>query len=328
MSPKVRYFITVSLMFFGLAFLQSPIGNLDAKEIKIAYVNVQKVIKDYKDLQEAKNELNRIIVQWEKERDSLKRIVDSVKQVYETQKVMLSEETKLELENEIKEREEEYKNFWRSIWGKGGKLEKKTKELVDPLTNKVYETIKKMAEDGGYDLVLDISSGAVVYATLENDITGLVLDELNKEYLASNQGQALKPMVAVFPLKELDEPSRQRELGLHLEDAIAQGVNTSPRLKLISVSRVQTELDNQGIQRDFLDEVKARQVAQALGAKLFIYGTVKKVGDYAQFEVALYSADDGRQIAQAQGRALDQQVVIRVAGVKVGKQLAVPYTPE
>jgi len=318
---------------YSLVGLSVFIGYLlprvaQSKELKVAYVNVEKIIKEYHDLQEAKNELNRIVVQWEKERDSLRKVIDSVKQVYETQKVMLSDEAKLEMEREIEDREEEYKNFWRSIWGKGGKLEKKTEELVDPLTQKIYETIKKMAEDEGYDLVLDISSGAVVYASLENDITGMVLDELNKEYLATQQQQTLKPLVAVFPLKETDEASRQRELGIHLQDAITQGINASPRLKIISPGNVRKELENQGIQRDFLDEVKARQVAQALGAKLFVYGTVHKVGDYAIFEVSLYDAQDGKKLADAQGRALDQQVDIQTEGAKVGKQLAYMYKPE
>lgn len=321
----IGFFVLAGLIFF--AQVSFP-GSVQAKELKIAYVNVDKVIKQYHDLQEAKNELNRTVVQWEKQRDSLRKVIDSVKQVYENQKVMLSEETKLEMENEIKNREEEYKDFWRSIWGKDGKLEKKTKELVDPLTKKIYDTIKKMAEDEGYDLVLDISSGAVVYASLENDITGTVLDELNKEYLASNEQQTLKPLVAVFPLKEADEASRQRELGIHLQEAITQGVNASPRLKIISPGKVKTELENQGIQKDFLDEVKARQVAQALGAKLFVYGTVHKTGDYAIFQVALYDAKDGKKIADAQGKALDQEVDIQSEGARIGKQLAFQYKPE
>ena len=140
-------------VFFLLMFV--PL-LLTAKEVKIGYIDMDRVIREYRDLQDAQTQLSRMIGDWEKERDSLKAIVDSLRRSYSETKPMLSDEERLRWERDIEDAELNYKKYWRSVWGESGLLEQKTAELIKPLKEKIYETVKNLAEDMDLDLVLDM----------------------------------------------------------------------------------------------------------------------------------------------------------------------------
>ncbi len=317
---RFRTVFPILFLFVGTVLL--------AKDFKVGYIDMDRVIREYRDLQEAQSQLTRIIADWEKERDSLKAIVDSLKRQYQETKPMLTDEERLRWERDIEEAELNYQKFWRSVWGEGGRLEQKTAELIQPLKDKVYETIKQLAEELDLDLVLDISSGAVLYADIKNDLTDDVLDELNKEYLAQAESQKQEYYVVCFPLKEEDNESQLRNLGSKLQEFLSIGFSKSPKMRLISLNRVREELEQRGIRKEFLDEIKAREVAQALGADLFVFGSVRKVGDKAHFTVALYKADDGSKVGEETDEVLDEDAELQVRAFDIALRLAAMFQPE
>lgn len=314
-------------VFFIVTVFMAP-SLFAAKKFKVAFVDLDRVYKEYKSLRDAKAELQRYLNEWERTRDSLKSIVDSVKREYEKQKPMMTDEQRLRKEEEIKNLENEYKNFWVEVWGENGRLEQKMKELIEPLTDKVGETIRKIAEDMDYDLVLNISSEAVLYGSPKDDITQMVLDELNKEYVAQNPQEmpALEPLVAVFPLKELDNPSRQRDLGRKLQGFFATAIDATPQFKALPTGRVITEMQNEGItQNEFLSEDACRSVAKNLGADFFLFGEVSKTGDQVKINVYIYDLRHDKKIATAQDTAPDKDVELQAKATALARQLASQY---
>jgi len=300
---------------------------LSSKEFKIALIDMERILQEYKDLQDAKLELQRYINEWEKTRDSIKTVIDSLENLLEKEKPMLSDEARLRKEEEIEDLKKEYKKFWMSIWGENGKLKEKTREIIEPLTKKVNETVKKIAEDFEYDLVLDISSNVVLFAKTEDDITQMVLDELNKEYVATRPTEpGLEPFVAVFPLKELDDPSKQRDLGRKLQNYLTLGIDASPQFKTLSASQILSEMEREGIvQIEFLTEDVCQRIARALGADFYIYGTVKKTGDEVEFQISLIKTDGNIKVAEGSEKAPDQDVELQVKATDLAKRLAASY---
>jgi outer membrane protein len=66
------------------------------------------------------------------------------------------------------------------VYGKDGALYQKNQEITDPILQKIKKTIQDLANQEGYDMVLDRASGSVVYWSKDNDLTQRVLDILNK----------------------------------------------------------------------------------------------------------------------------------------------------
>ncbi len=64
--------------------------------------------------------------------------------------------------------------------GPQGEFYKKNLELTQPLYDKIDQVIQKIGQAEGYDYILDVVQGVVLYAKPEYDITDRVLEELNK----------------------------------------------------------------------------------------------------------------------------------------------------
>jgi len=311
-------------MLFLLALFPSL---LFAKEFKVALIDMDRILREYKDLQDAKIELQRYLAEWEKTRDSLRKVIDSLEALLETEKPMLSDEAKLRREEEIEDLKKEFNNFWISVWGENGKLKEKTREIIEPLTKKVNETVRKLAEDYEYDLVLDISSHVVLYAKTQDDITQTVLDELNKEYIAAKPPEpTLEPFVAVFPLKELDDASKQRDLGRKLQNFLARGIDASPQFKALPSGQVLSEMEREGIvQIEFLTEDACLRIGRALGAEFYVFGTVRKIGDEVEFEISIKKIEGNVIVAEGSERSPDQDVELQVRATDLAKRLAATY---
>jgi outer membrane protein len=67
------------------------------------------------------------------------------------------------------------------IYGKEGALYQKNQEISDPIVQKIKKTIQDVANQEGYDMVLDRAAGAVVFWKKDNDLTQRVIEILNKE---------------------------------------------------------------------------------------------------------------------------------------------------
>jgi outer membrane protein len=310
-STKRTAVRTIAVLFLLTALL--PLASR-ARELRIAYIDVEQVLDGYLDLKEAKEELNRNIADWRTKRDSLKQVIDTMQANYDQERPMLSDEAKISRERSIQDKEGEYQSYWRSIWGDGGKVDLKTKELVEPLTDRVQEVINEMAEESDYDLILDISAEGVVYARQEETITDLVLDELNKDYVQKEEiGEEFKPWVACLPFREANDAAKQRNLGGQLLLAFWNGMNATPKFRPVATGTVTEELDRQGITVETIEMTNARSIAEDVGAELFVFGTVTKEGDDVLIDAGLYRVADGSLISEQSETTQDLHSLLTVA---------------
>lgn len=58
------------------------------------------------------------------------------------------------------------------------KLMSKQEELLKPILDRVNEVIKEISKTDGYTLVFDLSSGAILFADENSDITKKVMEKL------------------------------------------------------------------------------------------------------------------------------------------------------
>jgi outer membrane protein len=104
-----------------------------------------------------------------------------MKDKLDKQSLMLSEEKKKEMEADFLKKKSEYEQFVQQVYGKDGQLFQKNEEFSGPIIAKIKKTIQDVANQEGYDLVIDRAAGAVVFWKKDNDLTQKVIDILNKE---------------------------------------------------------------------------------------------------------------------------------------------------
>jgi outer membrane protein len=173
-----RFTITVTITIICLVLVLS--GSDGFAQLKIRYVNSQRILSEYPEAQEIQKKLDEIRADYEKEyNDMLQRYETLVKDI-ENQSLLLSPEKKAEKEKEAQELGMEIEQYRYNKLGPQGELYKKNMEMTQPLYDKIDQIIQKIGETEDYDYILDVVQGVVLFAKPQYDITNRVIEELTK----------------------------------------------------------------------------------------------------------------------------------------------------
>ena len=80
-------------------------------------------------------------------------------------------------QDEIIKKEQEAMELKRRYFGAEGELYKRRETLIKPIQDEIYEAIKAISEDKGYQMIVDRASAImfVIYASPKIDISNEVL---------------------------------------------------------------------------------------------------------------------------------------------------------
>jgi outer membrane protein len=156
-------------------------SSVIAKELRLAYVDSDKILEQNDDYKQAKQKLQDEERTYINQASSLEDAVKQMEDELKTQSLMLSDEARKEREQRYTDKVQELNKLRKDVWGEGGKLYNRNLELSKPVLDKINLAIQKVSQESGYDFVFDASSANIVYALPEYDITDKVLDALKKE---------------------------------------------------------------------------------------------------------------------------------------------------
>ena len=98
---------------------------------------------------------------------------------YLSDKVFLTEDQVKKREEEIVAKEKQASELRYKYFGPEGELYKKRQTLMKPIQDDVYNAIKKLSEERGYQCIFDRASSAnIVYASPRIDVSNEVLAKL------------------------------------------------------------------------------------------------------------------------------------------------------
>lgn len=147
-------------------------------EQKIAIINANMVFEQYSEAREAEKiyqkEIEELTRQVEEMEQQLQALADTLKY----RRYYFSEERLREKEKELAKRQEEYIRFRQDAESKAAK---RNDELSKPIIEAIQEAARKVAEKENIDIVLDSSSGMVIFSKPEWDLTDKVLQLLEEK---------------------------------------------------------------------------------------------------------------------------------------------------
>jgi len=174
---KIGVVRTVAMMFLVIGL---PFSSGSAQQLKIGYVDVMRLKKEYKEYVEAEAKFEKQMAIWQAKADSMQKEMQKLSDKLEKQSLMLTEQAKNEIREKLLVKQNEYQMFINQVMGPDGEAAKKEYELSRPLIEKINTVIKLIALKGNYAYILDSTAGSVLYADEKYDLTDKVLAELNK----------------------------------------------------------------------------------------------------------------------------------------------------
>jgi outer membrane protein len=165
---------TISGMVIGTVVL---CGSLAAQDLKIGYVDVERILDNIPGKEEVKKILEEEADAWRAQAEEKMQELQKLREDYESQKLILSPEKKKAKEEEIASKEEEFNKLWQELQDKA---QKRNAELTQPILDKAEKAINAVAERENYALIFDSSVASIVYGAAELDITDSVIEEIKR----------------------------------------------------------------------------------------------------------------------------------------------------
>jgi outer membrane protein len=95
------------------------------------------------------------------------------------QRASLSLSAQQQQEQLILQREAEATEYQESLFGSDGELMKRRISLIQPIQERVFNTIESFSKQYGYDLVIDISANpTILYYSTKVDFTERIIEAL------------------------------------------------------------------------------------------------------------------------------------------------------
>lgn len=168
-------------LIFLIVFI-SFLPTFTWSQLKIGYVDSDAIMDNLPDVQDARQKLDAFIQDWQNE---LKRMEGEWKAKYddyEKRKLIMTEQTRSEVEAELVSLENKTSEFREKKFGSNGELFQKQDELMKPIQNKIFNVIQQIAIDDELDFVFDRSGDVMLlFAKEEYDLTTRVLEQLKLE---------------------------------------------------------------------------------------------------------------------------------------------------
>ena len=158
---------------------------------RIAFVDSKYILEQMPDYQAAQQELDHLSSQWQKEIDERWSQIKRMRDAYNAEAILLTDDMKRGRQEDIAKKETEARELQKKRFGVEGDLFKKRQELIQPIQDRIYQAVKEVAGTS-YVAIFDIGgvSNNVLYASEKFDKSDSVLRKLGIKPGKSGGGNA------------------------------------------------------------------------------------------------------------------------------------------
>lgn len=159
------------------ALLVMGIANAGAQ--KFALVDMEYILSNIPAYERANEQLNQQSKKWQSEVEALDNEAKTLYKNYQNEVAFLSEAQKKEREQAIVDKEKSAAELRKKYFGPEGELYKKRQSLIEPIQDEIYNAVKGIAQQKGFQLILDrASDSGIIFASPSIDISVEVLAKL------------------------------------------------------------------------------------------------------------------------------------------------------
>lgn len=168
---------TLALAVVMMAAVFAP--KVQAKEFKVGIIISERLLNEFPEAQDAQKTLNEEINEWQRQAQSMQDELQSLqKELSEEAMMFYTEEKKQQKQAEFQRKLGAFRDFQQGI---EQRAMQRNQELFAPINEKIQKVLDKIAEQDGYDLILDAVGASIAYANPQLDITDRVLEELKSQ---------------------------------------------------------------------------------------------------------------------------------------------------
>lgn len=172
MRPSLRIGLVVCMLGLAVPFA--------AAQTKIAHFNSAAIIKLMPEAQDAQRQLDQLVAEWQKQLSTMQLEWREKLDDYEKRKLIMTDQRRQDTEKELRELDQKIAEYRNARFGQTGELFQKQSEFMKPVQDLLFTAVKSVAEEEGYDYILDKSGEILLmYSNEKLDVTPKILAKLN-----------------------------------------------------------------------------------------------------------------------------------------------------
>lgn len=171
----MRKVLAAGLFMAGFTALAAP---LRAQGLKFAYVDSRRIFAEAPGADAARNAINQEMAKYQARAQAMSDSLDAMVADYNKQSVLLSPEEKKKREDAIIQRRQTMNQRAQFLQEEA---QNKQNDLMEPVMKKVEAVIESLRKEGGYAIIFDAASQAMVSADSTLDLTNQVLSRLKAQ---------------------------------------------------------------------------------------------------------------------------------------------------
>ena len=186
---KEEIVIKKTITTIGIIAIMLPV--ILVAQNKIGFVQSDRIRAEYEEFKDAEAQLQLEYRQVNAQYNMMVIELDSIKQAFETQRLMSSPDWRKEKEVEIVSREQSIQKFQVTMVGPEGELYRRQAQLEFDILSKVKRAVDKVAATKSIDFIID-GSVALLYGNPTYDLTDDVLFELRKYNVSDDKESVIE----------------------------------------------------------------------------------------------------------------------------------------
>jgi outer membrane protein len=148
---------------------------------RTAFIDTDYILGQIKEYTDAQLEIDALSEKWRKEIEEKYKIVEKKRAELQQDLLLLTPADKEKREGEIKQIVNKAMELQTKYFGVNGELFAKRKELLEPITNKLFDAVQKIASTKKYGFVFDKSNQTnLIFADDKFDLSNQVILELKR----------------------------------------------------------------------------------------------------------------------------------------------------
>lgn len=172
---KTKVFLLVATFAFVSFNVQAQRGA------QIGYVDMDYILANVSEYQEATNQLDAKVQQWKQEIALKKKAIEAMKQQLENERPLLTRELIDERLAEIAFEEKKLLEYQQARFGPKGALIVQKRRLIEPVQDQIFSAVQEIGQTRQYDFIFENSSDALMlYSANRHDISDQVLSMIER----------------------------------------------------------------------------------------------------------------------------------------------------
>jgi len=170
MKRKLLLLLAAAAMVLGGA-------KFAAAEVKIGYIDLQKVLNASNSGKVAKEKIGQKVKEYEVQIDQQQKELKAAKEELDKQALLLSDEARAQKQRDYQQKLKELQRFTKDV---REELRMKDADYTRKILDEIIKVVEKVGSEKSYTVIFEKNESSLVYADEQIDLTDLVIKRYNQ----------------------------------------------------------------------------------------------------------------------------------------------------